>query len=688
MDADIGGYWLSVTFSSEALQTKEMVVLRNKACKTPLISIYSGRSRASSGVPIPQGRVSEWSNEHDWKSCVRQKRTEGSNPSPSVNPLFAARFREMMNTLHCANLYNRVRRSTREVMVGNVGIGGLNPIRVQSMLTHSTLDTKGCVQEALQLAEAGCELIRLTAQTKQYAANLQNIAHELRQAGCHVPLVADIHFKPDAALEAAKWVEKIRINPGNFVDKRGDIARTYTDAEYEQELEKIRREFSPLVMFCKEHGRAMRLGANHGSLSQRILSRYGDTPEGMVESALEFARVARELNYHALVFSMKASNVKVMIQAYRLLVRRLAEEGSDWNYPIHLGVTEAGEGEDARIKSAIGIGSLLADGIGDTLRVSLTEEAVCEVAPGFELARAFATPQLSSHLSTPLQPPFDPFCYHRRVSEQITVNKVPVGGQQPVRVVLPQAVIHAFPASSASQLKETPAEITYEAAGIVEVDPREHAELEQLQSAPSCLVAVRDGVDMPLPQAQRLLAASIPSRHSILLKDTLGSSAGGLSAPMAAGVNIGSLLVDGIGDAVLVRGEADPQKALLLAYNVLQAAGVRLSKTEYVSCPSCGRTLYNIREAAEKIRAATGHLKGVKIAIMGCIVNGPGEMSDADFGYVGGAPGKINLYVGHTPVRINIPQDEAVQHLIALIKEHGKWRDPESGDPVQLGLRS
>ena len=580
-----------------------------------------------------------------------------------------------MSTLHCADLFNRVRRSTREVLVGNVGIGGSNPVRVQSMLTHSTLDTKGCVQEALQLAEAGCEIIRLTAQTRQYAANLQNIARELRAAGCHVPLVADIHFKPDAALEAAKWVEKIRINPGNFVDKRGDAAREYTDAEYEGELEKIRREFSPLVLFCKEHGRAMRLGSNHGSLSQRILSRFGDTPEGMVESALEFARVAHELGYHALVFSMKASDVKVMIQAYRLLVRRLQEEGDGWNYPIHLGVTEAGEGEDARIKSAIGIGSLLADGIGDTLRVSLTEEAVREVAPGFELARAFASPQSPLHLRTSPQPPFNPFCYRRRASEPITVDGFSVGGQQPVRVVLPRVVMRALSDLETLPMQDTPAEITYESANVVEIDPREPSELAQLQTAPACLVAVRDGVDMPLPQAQRLLAAGIPARHSILLKDTQGKPVSELSATMAAGVNVGSLLVDGIGDAVLVRGETDPRKALLLAYNVLQAAGVRLSKTEYVSCPSCGRTLYNIREAAEKIRAATGHLKGVKIAIMGCIVNGPGEMSDADFGYEGGAPGKINLYVGHTPVRINIPQEEAVQHLINLIKEHGKWRD-------------
>ena len=575
-----------------------------------------------------------------------------------------------MNELHCPSLYRYTRRVSREVVIGTTAVGGANPIRVQSMLTHDTLDTKGCVQEALALAEAGCEIIRLTAQTKVYAANLEHIARELRAAGCRVPLVADIHFKPDAAMEAAKWVEKIRINPGNFVDKRKFVERDYTDGEYEEELERIRTAFTPLVLFCKEHGRAMRLGANHGSLSDRILNRYGDTPEGMVESALEFARVAHDLGYHQLVFSMKASNVKVMIQAYRLLVKRLNELGEGWNYPIHLGVTEAGEGEDARIKSAMGIGSLLADGIGDTLRVSLTEDAVHEVAPGYELARAYG--HIAQGAPLPVEEPaapFDPFVYRRRVAEPLEIDGVRLGGQEPVRVVLTEAACRA-----PGRTGEMAPELAYETAGVVEIDPRQDAEVAALPETPT-LVAVRDGVDMPLPQAYRLLAARIPARHSILLKDTLGM-ADELSAPMAAGVHMGSLLCDGIGNAVLVRREAQPEAAARLAYNVLQAAGVRLWKTEYVSCPSCGRTLYNIQEAAARIRRATGHLKGVKIAIMGCIVNGPGEMSDADFGYVGGAPGKINLYVGHTPVELNIPQEQAVERLVQLIKDHGRWVDP------------
>ncbi len=576
--------------------------------------------------------------------------------------------------LHCPSLYRYARRSTREVQVGNLGLGGSNPIRIQSMLTSDTLDTAGCVKEALALADAGCEIIRLTAQTKVYAANLENIARELRAAGCNVPLVADIHFKPDAAMEAAKWVEKIRVNPGNFVDKKKFLERDYTDAEYEEELERVRKAFTPLVLFCKEHGRAMRLGANHGSLSDRILNRYGDTPEGMVESALEFARVARDLNYHQLVFSMKSSNVKVMVQAYRLLVRRLAEEGADWNYPIHLGVTEAGEGEDARIKSATGIGSLLADGIGDTLRVSLTEDPVYEIAPGFELAAPYQPgcehPQ--TLLATEPAAPFNPYAFSKRKADVLVRCNMSLGWNEPVRVVLPKAACEAL---NPAEMKDFMPELAYEDCGAVEVDPRNAEQVAALADAPATLVTVKDGVDMPVPQAFRLLAALIPTRHSILLKDTLGGQEP-LSAPMAGGVNVGSLLCDGIGNAVLVRLEPDPRKAAYLAFNILQAAGVRLSKTEYVSCPSCGRTHYNIQEAAARIRAATGHLKGVKIAIMGCIVNGPGEMSDADFGYVGGALNKINLYVGHTPVEMNIPQEEAVEHLVDLIRRHGRWVEP------------
>ena len=569
-------------------------------------------------------------------------------------------------------------------MVGPVGIGGENPIRIQSMLTSDTRDTAACVREALELADAGCEIIRLTAQTKAFAANLEHIARELRAAGCEVPLVADIHFKPDAAMEAAKWVEKIRINPGNFIDKKKFEQRDYTDLEYEEELERVRAEFTPLVLFCKEHGRAMRLGANHGSLSDRILNRYGDTPEGMVESALEFARVARELDYHQLVFSMKASNVKVMIAAYRLLAARLLEEGEDWNYPIHLGVTEAGEGEDGRIKSAMGIGALLMDGIGDTLRVSLTEDAVREVPVAYALAAPFQPSVRTDDPASadPLPEPFyDPLHYRKRLSGVGMAYGVRYGWNEPVRVVLPALSVAALEPRRAAELGDFMPELSYEDSGVIEVDPADAAALEALKELPEpSLVTVADGVGLSVTAAFRLLAARIEERHSLLLKDTLAPGEEPAEPAMESSMRLGSLLCDGIGNAVYVRLENDPAKASRLAYDILQAAGVRLSKTEYVSCPSCGRTLYNIQEATARIRRATGHLKGVKIAVMGCIVNGPGEMSDADFGYVGGAPNKINLYVGHKPVEFNIPQEEAVERLVELIKSHGRWVEPPTRD--------
>jgi (E)-4-hydroxy-3-methylbut-2-enyl-diphosphate synthase len=566
-------------------------------------------------------------------------------------------------------------------MVGSLGVGGKNPIRIQSMLTSDTRDTDSCVREALGLAEAGCEIIRLTAQTKAFAANLENIARGLRAAGCQVPLVADIHFKPDAAMEAAKWVEKIRINPGNFVDKKKFEVRDYTDLEYEAELERIRSEFTPLVLFCKEHGRAMRIGSNHGSLSDRILNRYGDTPEGMVESALEFARIARDLDYHQLVFSMKSSNVKVMIAAYRLLVARLAELGADWNYPIHLGVTEAGGGEDGRIKSAIGIGSLLADGIGDTLRVSLTEDAVCEVPVAYALAAPFQ-PQIKENtpaLSSP-EPvvSFDPYTFIRRSPGLTSCYGVRLGWNEPVRVVVSHEAFAELDRERDALGEMTP-EIDLSKLEPVTIDPRDDQAVESLKALPEpTVVTVADGVNMDVIPAYRLLASKIESRHPILLKDTFSLSPEQQEdALLIASRNIGSLLCDGIGDAIFVRGVKDSHEALFLSYNILQATGTRLTKTDYVSCPSCGRTLYNIQEATARIKAATGHLKGVKIAVMGCIVNGPGEMADADFGYVGGAPGKINLYVKKEPVRFNIPQEEAVDCLIDLIREHGRWVDPK-----------
>ena len=571
------------------------------------------------------------------------------------------------------------RRPSREVKTGRTAIGGENPVRVQSMLTSDTMDTAACVKETLGLAQAGCEIVRITAPTVKDARNLEAIRDLLHTAGCDVPLVADIHFKPEAALEAAKWVDKVRINPGNFADSKKFNVREYTDTEYAAEISRIRERFAPLVALCKARGISMRIGTNHGSLSDRIMNRFGDTPLGMVESALEFARIARELDYHDFVFSMKASNPKVMIQAYRLLVARLDElertEGGGWNYPIHLGVTEAGDGEDGRIKSAIGIGSLLADGIGDTIRVSLTEDSEHEipVAQALEKIAADRKP-----MPTLQAWPFDPFSYARRASSVLQVGEYQIGGSELVRVAVAQAAYDKV-AHKIAGLGDYKPELIIENCGLVEIDPRDATAVARVNASPVPLfVTIPDSCDLPVIGAYRLLASLIDARHPILLKDTFtpASSTDFVHNLLNAATNIGSLLCDGIGDAVLVQGEEAPGQSLRIAYNILQAAGVRIFKTDYVACPSCGRTLFNLQETTARIKAATSHLKGVKIAIMGCIVNGPGEMADADFGYVGGAPGKVNLYVGKTPVKFNIPQAEAVDRLVDLIREHGRWVEP------------
>jgi (E)-4-hydroxy-3-methylbut-2-enyl-diphosphate synthase len=582
---------------------------------------------------------------------------------------------------YCPDLFNYRRRPTRVVTVGAVGIGGENPIRVQSMLTSDTRDTAACVEEALALVAVGCEIVRVTAQTRQIAENLEHIKAGLLAAGCDVPLVADIHFKPDAAMEAVKWVEKVRVNPGNYVDKKKFAVLEYTDAEYAAELARIEEQFTPLVLECKRLGRAMRIGTNHGSLSDRIMNRYGDTPLGMVESALEFARIARQQDFHNFLFSMKASNPKVMIEAYRLLIAHLEAQGPDWNYPIHLGVTEAGDGEDGRIKSAIGIGSLLADGIGDTVRVSLTEDAIHEIPVCYALVKPYneGKPGQAAPLQGVAEVSYDPFSYERRASERLTVQGVELGGGATVAVITSRRKWDAV-AHKLDGLGDYRPEIVVEDSGVVAVDPRDEAALATLNAAPNAqLVTVADGLPLRVIPAFRLLAARLDPRHPILLKDTLDGERPAAEAGdfiqnlLRAATNMGSLLCDGIGDAVLVNGEEAPGQSFRISYNILQAAGARIFKTDYVACPSCGRTLFNLQNTTQKIRAATGHLKGVRIAVMGCIVNGPGEMADADFGYVGGAPGKINLYVGKTAVKFNIPEEEAVERLVDLIKEHDRW---------------
>jgi len=546
-----------------------------------------------------------------------------------------------------------VRRRSREVAVGHVRLGGDAPLAVQSMTTTSTRDVEATVAQSLALVEAGCEMIRITAPTTTEAKTLGAIKAALRARGVDVPLVADIHFNPGAALEAAEHVEKVRVNPGNFADAKRFAVQEYTDAQYAEELARITETFTPLVLACRRLGRAMRLGTNHGSLSDRIMNRYGDSPRGMVESAMEYLRVAESHGYRDIVFSMKASNPTVMLQANRLLVETLERHGEP--YPLHLGVTEAGGGEDARLKSALGIGVLLAEGIGDTIRVSLTEDPVHEVPFAQALAR-WAEARWARGASVP--PPLNPHSYARRPSDPTLYEILVMGGDEVVKVGLMDGE-YAHPRQAGGP--ETPCEFVL----------RDDAATRQ---------------KFHLVQAEELLAAGRAQAHQwqaagdrrpiILVWDARRLGQDDATLLIEAAVQVGGLLVDGIGDAVVIRSRLPAQRILALTYNVLQAARVRSSKTEYIACPGCGRTLFDLESTTQRIRARTGHLKGVKIAVMGCIVNGPGEMADADFGYVGGAPGLVNLYVGKEVVERGIPTAEADDRLITLIKAHGRWAAP------------
>ncbi len=574
---------------------------------------------------------------------------------------------------YCESPYVFKRRHTREIVIGDpanggVVIGGNHPVVAQSMITCDTMDTAASVQQTLDLVAVGCQIVRITAPTVKDAANLQVIVAELRQRGCKVPIVADIHFKPEAAMEAVKWVEVIRVNPGNYADSKKFAIKEYSDAQYAEELKRIEEKFTPLVLECKRLKRAMRIGTNHGSLSDRIMNRFGDTPLGMVESALEFARIARKHDFHNFKFSMKSSNPKVMIECYRLLVARLEQEGPDWNYPIHLGVTEAGEGEDGRIKSAIGIGSLLCDGLGDTIRVSLTEDSPREIEVCRDLLAQIPSMTMVGTSSTSSQTspeangtqwnasllggfPFDPFHFERRKTPEIELNeKVKCGGEQLIRVVVTRATWDKV-APKIRPKDDVRPEAVYEDLNVAELDPTQDFDI----NCDTQLVTVKDGVNLPAITAFRLLAAKLKRlgrKNPILLKDCLTFEATALEPKIAllrASVVIGALLADGIGDAILIRGESGAGQSLRLAYNILQAAGCRSFKTDYVACPSCGRTLFNLQTVTARIKTRTEHLKGVKIAIMGCIVNGPGEMAEA----------------------------EAVERLVDLIREHGKWVEPE-----------
>jgi (E)-4-hydroxy-3-methylbut-2-enyl-diphosphate synthase len=505
------------------------------------------------------------------------------------------------------------------------------------MTTTRTQDVDATLAQTIRLVDAGCEIVRITAPTTADARAIGEVKQRLRARGITVPLVADIHFSPAAAMEAAEHVDKVRVNPGNFADQKFFRVREYTDADYAAEIARIEERFAPLVLKCKSRGIAMRIGSNHGSLSDRIMNRYGDTPAGMVESALEFVRIARQYDYHDIVLSMKASNPKIMIQAYRLLVARMDAEGMD-AYPLHLGVTEAGLGEDGRIKSAVGIGALLDDGLGDTVRVSLTEEPEAEVPVAQRLVAPYNQGLRAASAFAEAAEQIDPFAYNRRFSVPVDVGGLPVGGGQTVAVL----------------------------------DPPEEA----LTTAPdlSELASVRGVPWYDAVRAYRGLAARAGDRPIHLQVAVDGED---LEVLLRASTVLGSLLCDGIGDSVGLSAPLADEARSRLVFNILQAAGVRVTKTEFVSCPSCGRTLFDLQSTTERIAAQTKHLKGVKIAIMGCVVNGPGEMADADFGYVGGSPGHVNLYVGKEVIEKGVPESQADERLVALIRRQGKWVDPQ-----------
>ncbi len=662
------------------------------------------------------------------------------------------------------------RLATREVKIGDLLLGNFNPIRVQTMTTTDTMDTIATVEQSIRCIEAGAELVRITAPSKNEAENLLNIKNELHKRGYTTPLVADIHFTPNAAEIAARIVEKVRVNPGNYVDKKKFELIEYTDADYAEEIERITERFTPLVKICKEYGTAMRIGTNHGSLSDRIMSRYGDTPMGMVESAMEFLRIARFESYHNIILSMKSSNPQVMVQAYRLLIKTMFDEFGEC-YPLHLGVTEAGDGEDGRIKSAIGIGSLLEDGIGDTIRVSLTEDPELEIPVCKDLVKRYVaggrTPEVRKEEpgktmllhNSEIRLPYDPFNYQRRETfavdnigskhvpvviadlskiEKITpahlqsvgytydaiTDKWNIGdaaadyiftGHQLLDFALPGTLkVIVFPAAWLGADKTTyypifqdsgfaAAEEKSEYINFVMVDCfsdetaiNNYTFLDKLANDPSVVICL-SSTNQNAMQSVRRMFVELQNRQIknpvVLITDSSWQTPDEHLIHFAA--ETGALLLDGFGDGICLGYSSKAQMENVkakgrtylevkdiyqftnnTAFSILQATRTRISKTEYISCPSCGRTLFDLQETTAKIRSRTNHLKGVKIAIMGCIVNGPGEMADADFGYVGSGPGKITLYKGKEVVKKNVNSDVAVDELISLLKENEAWIEP------------
>ena len=652
------------------------------------------------------------------------------------------------NLFYTQNFTNYQRRESRVVDIGGVPLGGKYPIRIQSMTTVDTMDTKGSIEQCIRMIESGCEYLRITAPSMKEAQNLQNIKKELRDRGYNTPLIADIHFTPNAAELAARLVEKVRINPGNYADKKKFETIEYTNSSYEAELDRIRERFAPLVKICKEYGTAMRIGTNHGSLSDRILSRYGDTPLGMVESALEFLRICEDLNYYDIVISMKASNTQVMVQAYRLLVQKLQEEGLQ-PYPLHLGVTEAGEGEDGRIKSAVGIGALLEDGLGDTIRVSLTEDPDFEAPVAKLLADRYLNRAGHKEIKPVTTVPINPYQYFRRKTHEVNNigghnvprviadlsrlsdikmedlkavghfylplldkwnmndlgsdyiytgdNKIPFMLPNGVREVLnykawlkakdKQSTYPFYTVSEFTANSEKHQALNFLRLQLEELTP---AVMQLLKQEKQTVLVVDTNNEHAMPEQRRfffeLIENDITTPVIILRKYPQMEEE---KLQLYAATDGGALLIDGLGDGILLSTELlsakDKEEHLKLiknlnstSFGILQAARTRMSKTEYISCPSCGRTLFDLQETTATIRKRTDHLKGIKIGIMGCIVNGPGEMADADYGYVGVGKGKIALYRGQNVIKKAIPSEHAVDELIELIREDGNWAEPVS----------
>lgn len=633
---------------------------------------------------------------------------------------------------YCESLTAYKRRKSSVVNIGDIPLGGHYPIRVQSMTTTDTMDTIGTVEQSIRMIEAGCDYVRITAPSLKEAENLQNIKNELRKRGYKTPLIADIHFTPNAAEMAARIVEKVRVNPGNYADKKKFEQIDYTDDSYEAELERIRQRFVPLIKICKEYGTAMRIGANHGSLSDRIMSRYGDTPLGMVESAMEFLRICEENDYRQIVLSMKSSNPIVMVQAYRLLILKMNEEGM--SYPLHLGVTEAGEGEDGRIKSAAGIGTLLEDGIGDTIRVSLTEDPEFEVPVARMLVNRYIGREKHSAIPPLTHLPYSPVEYKKHETRG-TLN---IGGKNHPRIIADfsekkelitpaalfgigyslnantnnwkindQAADYLYTGDSAISFSLPPGlSVIYNAHTWKEnkqpssfpyfenpeaylsareksatlnfvslkIEDIKTGSIDKLNKDNTIIWIVETANLHGMAEQRRIFIELLEKKYKtpvIIKRDYANATADELR--LFAATDAGALLIDGMGEGLWLKAPVAPATLNSIGFGILQATRTRISKTEYISCPSCGRTLFNLQQITAQIHERTSHLKGVKIGIMGCIVNGPGEMADADYGYVGTGVGKITLYKGKQVVQRNIASEQAVDALITLIKDNGDW---------------